>query len=343
MSVRVELVGQHSGAKDHVAMTGGTLGADKLVTGDAELMLERVFVPVVTIDAARGEQELRRTYAGIHSIEHALAVEYGGDIRGHIEDVVRESGRSGDGLGRRVIDVSPYVVGVEDEGGGTEVMVGFRVTGVGDGEMLGEEVVREAFRRAVEVVRQRFADGETVPFSTPEACGQYDMHSAAAGVELIDQMGEMSERETGGADVVGTGATELYVCDLRLVKPRLPGATDQRMLDVLGGHYISQAVEDRAWRYVDGGQRGTVTSGNFGCSTGEYLMVGNPRGLAEGDLLRGAHVAVAMVLRELSESAVEDALQGVAGAAASDARFALQHIVEHRPSIAEQAGVRTTG
>jgi hypothetical protein len=118
---------------------------------------------------------------------------------------------------------------------------------------------------------------------------------------------------------VEVGARELYVCDLRLVKPRLAGDFSQRVLDVLGGHYISQAVEAGAWRFLAGGQPGTVTAGNFGCSTGEYLMVGNPGELGRDALLREAHVAVAEVLAELSGSAGG----GVArSAAALDAQFA---------------------
>jgi S-ribosylhomocysteine lyase LuxS involved in autoinducer biosynthesis len=318
MSVTVELLAKHSSAKDHLVMTGWTLSADKLVRGDGGLVLQHVFFPVTVMGPESGADELRRLYSGVHSIEHALASPLGGDLRARLDEV---SGQ--EGIGKRLIDMSPYVPGLVDAAHG-ELGIGFRATVVSDGELLARDVIATAYDRSLRVIRDLFAGGGAVPFSTPEECGQYDMHSADAAVELIDGASARSRLGAGGELVeVEVGARELCVCDLRLVKPRLPQAFDQRVLDVLGGHFISQAIEGEAWKYLADGQAGTVTAGNFGCSTGEYLMVGNPGGLGRDKLLRRAHVAVAKVLDDLAGYYGEDALQA---AAAADARFALVQI-----------------
>jgi hypothetical protein len=348
VSTSVELVGQHSAAKDHVAMTGGTLSADKVVRGDSLLVLQHEFFPVTRVRMGSADGELLRAYSGVHSIEHALASAEGGDLRGRVEDVVREEGDGGgaSGIAKQVVDMSPYVVGALDADDASELLIGFRSTFVSDGELLPRKVLAEAYSRSLRLVRDLFAGGGAVPFSTPEACGQYNLHSAEAGVELIDAAGDVASAEVASAEVaesgygggvVEVGARELYVCDLRLVKPRLAGAFDQRVLDVLAGHYISQAVEAGAWRSIDGGQPGTATAGNFGCSTGEYLMVGNPGGLGRDALLREAHVAVAKTLAELGAYAGGGVVRE---AAASDARFALEHIARHRPDVGAMVGAR---
>jgi hypothetical protein len=344
VSTAVELVGQHSAAKDHVAMTGGTLSADKVVRGDGSLVLQHEFFPVTRVRVDGGAGGLARIYSGVHSIEHALASVEGGDLRAQVETVVREAGGEG-GAGKRIVDMSPYVVGVQEANEASELVIGFRSTFASDGDLLPRDVIAEAYSRGLRLIRVLFASGGAVPFSTPEACGQYNLHSAEAGVELIDAASSAGDATSGavadedfGGRVVEVGARELYVCDLRLVKPRLAGAFEQRVLDVLGGHYVSQAMEAGAWKFIEGGQPGTVTAGNFGCSTGEYLMVGNPRGLERDALLREAHVAVAKTLAQLGGYAGGGS--SVREAAASDARFALEHIERHRPEVGAMAGAR---
>ena len=140
------------------------------------------------------------------------------------------------------------------------------------------------------MIRQKFQAGEPVPFSTPEACGQYNLHSADAALELIElALAAAATPEQVTETHAATNAAELYVCDLRLVKPRLPGAFDQQVLDLLGGHLLSQRIEH------DGAN---LTAGNFGCSTGEYLMVANRGSLSQDALLHRAHREVAATLAE---------------------------------------------
>ena len=343
MSVRVDLVAKHSGSKDHLAMTGGTLSADKVVRGDESLVLQHEFFPVARFGRESRPEELRRIFAGIHSIEHALASPEGGDLRARLDEVASEPGAGADDgatPGRRLLDMSPYVPGLrtdeeergEPGGGAGAWVVGFRSTVVSDGELLEPEVMAEAYRRSLAVIRELFASGGKVPFSEPEACGQYDLHSARAAVELLDGVGD-PEGEHGindGEGKVRTGSGVLYVCDLRLVKPRLPEAFEQRMLDLLGGHHLSQEVEAGAWRFLPGGHAGSVTAGNFGCSTGEYLMVTDAADAGQERALRDAHVAVAKTLAELADYQGSDDLRRVA---ADDARFALEHIERHSPEI----------
>src|SRR5258708_27721924 len=106
MTVTVELVAAHSGSKDHLAMTGGKVSADKVVGGDGALLLQREYFPVarVRVEAGAGAGEgAERVYKGIHSIEHALASPEGGDLRARLDEV------GGAGVGRRLVDMSPYV------------------------------------------------------------------------------------------------------------------------------------------------------------------------------------------------------------------------------------------
>ena len=170
------------------------------------------------------------------------------------------------------------------------------------------------------MIRETFRAGEPVPFSTPEACGQYNLHSAEAALELIDPvLAEPADAGRIEVTFAETGARRLYVCDLRLVKPRLPDAFDQQVLDLLGGHLISQQIESDS---------PTLTAGNFGCSTGEYLMVADPAGLDTAEVLRSAHLVVAGTLSEVG------AYTGggpVRLAAARDARFSLEHIERYAP------------
>jgi S-ribosylhomocysteine lyase LuxS involved in autoinducer biosynthesis len=343
MSVTVEQVAAHSGSKDHLAMTGGTLSADKLVHGDAPLRLQREFFPVTTLGTQTGtgtgqefgheqgpsRERVRRLFAGIHSIEHALASPLGGDLRACLD----EAGEAG--LGKRLLDMSPYLPGLLDAGDTSELVLGFRATLASDGEPVPRELVEQAYRSSLRTIVDRFTSGAEVPFSTPEACGQYDLHSARSAVELLSTGAiDAAAAAITCSDMVETGAWELYVCDLRLVKPRLPGAGDQRMLDLLGGHYVSQAIEADAWRSLPGARPGAVTTGNFGCSTGEYLMVADvsagEAGREPGSVLLDAHVAVVRTLAGVAAYEGSDLLRQLA---AQDARFALSHIEQHSPEV----------
>jgi len=323
-AIRVELLSKHSSGKDHIAMTGGTLGADKRITAAGPLRLQHDFFPVTTVDPAEPGAARDRLFSGIHSIEHALASPDGGDLRAQ---VARVTG-AGPELAARLIDMSPYIPGLLDAADAQGLPLGFRSTFVAlDGVATGPEsplptyLLLDAYRAALELIREKFLAGEPVPFSTPEECGQYNLHSAEAALELI----ELALAAAGGAEWVDesfteTGAAELYVCDLRLVKPRLPGAFDQQVLDLLGGHLLSQRIEDDAV---------SLTAGNFGCSTGEYLMVANPERLDQAALLARAHREVAATLAESGSYTGPNPLRR---AAAVDARFSLEHIEKYSPA-----------
>jgi S-ribosylhomocysteine lyase LuxS involved in autoinducer biosynthesis len=315
--IRVEYLAKHSSGKDHIAMTGGTLAADKRITADAPLTLRHDFFPVTTVEHAKPGPERDRLFAGIHSIEHALASPDGGDLRARLA----EATGLGAGFAARLIDMSPYIPGLLDAVHADGLPLGFRSTFVQLGESeLSTAALLTAYRAALEVIREKFRAGEPVPFSTPEACGQYDLHSADAALELIEiGLAAAASPEQVTETYAQTGATELYVCDLRLVKPRLPEAFDQQVLDLLGGHVLSQRIEQ------DGAN---LTAGNFGCSTGEYLMVANPERLDLDALLPRAHREVAATLAESGSYTGTDPLRH---AAAIDARFSLEQIEKHSP------------
>jgi len=314
MSVTVELISQHSGDKDHLAMTGGTLSPDKAARTDgaASLRLDYAFFPVATFDPGQSDEAARRLFSGIHSLEHALASPEGGDLRAGIAERAGE-----ESIGKRLIDMSPYIPGLLDADGKSELTIGFRSTFVSDGEGIPLQVLADAYADSVRRIREHFVRGNAVPFATPESCGQYDLHSAQAAIELIDAIDPSAPIQESSTDA---GTNELYVCDLRLVKPRLPEALEQQVLDVPGGHLISQAIEGSA----------ALSAGNFGCSTGEYLVVANPDGLDRDALLNKAHVAIAETLLGLAAYDGENLLRQ---AAASDARFSLDHIERYRPEV----------
>lgn len=317
-TVQVELLSKHSSGKDHIAMTGGTLGADKRVTGARPLRLQHDFFPVTTLVTAEPGEARDRLFAGIHSIEHALASPDGGDLRARLAT----TSELGTEYAARLIDMSPYIPGLLDADDATGLPIGFRSTFVleEDGAKLSTSALLAAYRRALGVIRELLSLGEPVPFSTPEACGQYNLHSAEAAIELIKlALTAAASPEQITETQTETQATELYVCDLRLVKPRLPEAFDQQVLDLLGGHLISQRIEQDAPH---------LTAGNFGCSTGEYLMIANPGNLPRDTLLARAHREVAGTLAETGSYTGPNPIRH---AAAEDARFSLQHIEKYRP------------
>lgn len=323
--IQVELLSKASAGKDHIAMTGGTLGADKRVTGPGLLSLQHDFFPVTTVEPAGPGPARDRLFSGIHSIEHALASPDGGDLRAQIA----EATGAGAEYAKRLIDMSPYIPGLLHAREAAGLPLGFRSTFVTLADAAAEDVdgplaagrLPAAYRSALEAIRKRFLAGEPVPFSTPEVCGQYNLHSAEAALELIELALEAAQSPANLAEsLVPAGAAQLYVCDLRLVKPRLPGAFDQQVLDLLGGHLISQQIE------ADGRN---LTAGNFGCSTGEYLMVANPEGLDQDELLARTHREVAGTLAELGAYTGNEQVRR---AAAEDARFSLEHIERYSPA-----------
>jgi S-ribosylhomocysteine lyase LuxS involved in autoinducer biosynthesis len=322
--IRVELLSKHSSGKDHIAMTGGTLGADKRVSGPAPLRLQHDFFPVTTVDPAEPGAARDRLFSGIHSIEHALASPDGGDLRARIAEVTQ----LGPGFAARLIDMSPYIPGLLHAAHAQGLPLGFRSTFVtldvdadGSNGPLPTDQLLLAYRAALEVIREKFRAGEPVPFSTPEACGQYNLHSAEAALELIEvALAAAANPQQVDETFASTNASELYVCDLRLVKPRLPEAFDQQVLDLLGGHLLSQRIEEDAVG---------LTAGNFGCSTGEYLMVANPEGLDQDALLDRAHREVAGTLAEVGSYTGSDPVRH---AAAVDARLSLEHIEKYSPA-----------
>jgi S-ribosylhomocysteine lyase LuxS involved in autoinducer biosynthesis len=323
--IRVELLSKHSSGKDHLAMTGGTLGADKRVTGPAPLRLQHDFFPVTTVDPAEPGAARDRLFSGIHSIEHALASPDGGDLRARIAEVTQ----LGPQLAARLIDMSPYIPGLLHAAHAQGLPLGFRSTFItldaagsaGSAGPLPTGQLLLAYRAALELIREKFRAGEPVPFSTPEACGQYNLHSAEAALELIEvALAAAQTPQQLTETFAATNAAVLYVCDLRLVKPRLPGAFEQRVLDLLGGHLLSQRIEVDAVN---------LTAGNFGCSTGEYLMVADPEGLDQDALLDRAHREVAGTLAELGSYTGPDPVRR---AAAADARLSLEHIEKYSPA-----------
>jgi len=321
-AIRVELLSKHSAGKDHIAMTGGTLGADKRITAAGPLRLQHDFFPVTTVDPAEPGAARDRLFSGIHSIEHALASPDGGDLRAQ---VARITG-AGTEFAARLIDMSPYIPGLLEAADAQGLPLGFRSTFVtldedGPSGPLATHSLLDAYRAALQLIREKFLEGEPVPFSTPEACGQYNLHSAEVALELIEvALAAVPTPEQLTESFAATNAAELYVCDLRLVKPRLPGDFDQQVLDLLGGHLLSQRIEQ------DGVN---LTAGNFGCSTGEYLMVANPEGLSREALLARAHREVAATLAESGSYSGSDPLRH---AAAVDGRFSLEHIEKYSPA-----------
>ena len=317
----------HSADKDHTSMAGGTLGLDKIVRTDGQLRLYQYLLPLIPIS---GDPQL---FSGIHSVEHALAFSpETGSLRFSVAEVTGEH-RHGDQL----IDVSPYVI----QSRGTAPVLGFRATYVSAGTGLSQKIVRESFRRSLQRMQVYYDSGGAAPFSTPKQCGQYNTHSTKAALALIDLGLELAGRgHVSGGKPLHTEARELYVCDLRLVRPREEGNFQQRVLDPLAGHLISQVIEEDAATLIPGASKHTLKTGNFGCSTGEYVMLANPEGKDPESWLRIGHTAITRVLLGIASTQGGSTLEKQA---ASDAGFCLEHIKQAHPEIHSDALGLTSG
>ena len=310
----------HSADKDHTIMAGGTLTADKTVRADDELYLHQSTLPVapVTGDPAQ--------YSGIHSVEHALAYSPAtGSLRSSLEQLI------GSDSANQLIDVSPYVLGIT----GHHPVIGFRTTYISTGVGLTRRVLAEGLRRSLTQMRVYYEGGGQAPFSTAEQCGQYNAHSPEAALGLIALALEQVEQgEILGGRRQRTDASELYVCDLRLVRPRAEGDFEQRVLDPLAGHLISQRIERDAAHFLPAAGRHTLKTGNFGCSTGEYVMLANPEGVDVATWLRLGHTAITRILMKIASQHGGSALDFQA---AADAVFSLEHIQRASPDVYDAA------
>jgi S-ribosylhomocysteine lyase LuxS involved in autoinducer biosynthesis len=311
----------HSADKDHTAMAGGTFGLDKIVRADGQLRLYQYLLPLIPIS---GDRQL---FSGIHSVEHALAFSpETGSLRFSVTEVTGEHTH-----GDQVIDISPYVADIR----GKSPVMGFRATYVSAGRGLSQNIVGESFRRSLQRMQVYYAGGGAAPFSTPKQCGQYNTHSTRAALDLI----ALGLQLAGQGNVLGgkplhTEARELYVCDLRLVRPREEGNLQQRVLDPLAGHLISQLIEQDAATLIPGGSQHTLKTGNFGCSTGEYVMLANPQGADRQSWLRISHTAITRVLLGIASAQGSGTLEKQA---ALDAAFCLEHFQRANPSIYRDA------
>ena len=317
----------HSADKDHTSMAGGTLGLDKMVRTDGQLRLYQYVLPLIPIS---GDPQL---FSGIHSVEHALAFSpETGSLRFSVAEVTGEH-RHGD----QVIDVSPYISHIREQ----VPVIGFRATYVSAGTGLSQNIVSESFRRSLQRMRVYYDGGGEAPFSTPQQCGQYNTHSTEAALGLIALGLDLVGRgNVSGGRPLHTEARELYVCDLRLVRPREEGNLQQRVLDPLAGHLISHVIEENAATLIPGASKHTLKTGNFGCSTGEYVMLANPEGKDPESWLRIGHTAITRVLLGIASTPGGSALEKQA---ASDAAFCLDHIKQAHLDIHRDALGLTSG
>lgn len=307
-----------SAGKDHTIMEGGTFTADKIVRAHDELRLYQYFLPVAAVTG--GYVDL---FSGVHSVEHALAYSpETGSLRAAVADVAASAS-----TGDQVIDVSPYVAGVRSK----TPTIGFRVTYVAAGRGITQRVLAASFRHSFSRMRAYYDGGGAAPFSTPEQCGQYNTHSPVAALGLIALAEEqLAHGRLSGGKPLQTRAQELYICDLRLVRPRAAGDLGQRVLAPLAGHLISQHVEQRAGAYLPGASLHMIKTGNFGCSTGEYVMLANPEKQDMSGWLRLGHVAITRVLFEMAAQLEGNWLDQQA---AADAAFSLEHVRRSNPIV----------
>jgi S-ribosylhomocysteine lyase LuxS involved in autoinducer biosynthesis len=291
-----------SAAKNHELLTGGTLSVDKIYRMEEghPVILSTFFLEVT---ASLDQAEVHR---GMHSLEHALAYsEQTGSIRALLQQM-----SNGAVDGKQLLDCSPYIhAGV----------LGFRLTTL---EAVDKAVLQEAVSQGLSQASD-YLTANPPPFSTARECGQYNFHSAATAVALIQEALSRGPRITALESLKGSGATQrFYVADLRLVKPRPIGDDEHRTLSPLGSHRLSQHVETALRR------AGYLTVlGTFGCMTGMYLLVGADGNDPPEAYMRHIHQVIAgELLKLVADRAAEPEV-------ISAAQLAIAYIEKYAPGV----------
>lgn len=246
----------HSADKDHTVMTWGTLMVDKTIENTA--LWEETCLYAYTLPFFSRVQDTLDFHRWVHTNEHLLAyVKDTGSMRSSLEEV-----SNGKITGKEILDISPYQV--------SEGVYGFRVTSLRE---IPVELIAQAAELSLERAKKFLESNSEVPFATPEQCWQYDFHSISAALKSVSEArvdtSEISET------VYSTKDRFVYVCDLRLLKPKLRAANDMITFSPWFSYIISQIIEQHLPSRLVGS---IVIIGTFGCMTWMYLSISSATG-----------------------------------------------------------------
>lgn len=303
--IRFEL-GSHSANKDHTVMTGGTLNIDKKVISSKPLVIRHYLLPGVRITQAH-------SHPGIHSLEHMLA--YSVDTGSLRAQIARLNGN--ENMAKSILDISPYTL--------EEKNIGFRLSSIA---LINKKMLTEAYIRSLEIGKKYLLKGGKPPFATAEQCGQYDFHSIEGALEAIISAQRQLRDGTQVEEFVfpESNASKYVVYDLRLIRPKVFGVHDQRMLNPSSSHSISQTLEHFVHNALPEGKLGDIRFGTFGCMTGDYVIANGTYTTKE------VHIAITrglMTLKQIPNNTKSHVNE--------DVKFCLEHIEKFSPQIYRQA------
>jgi len=304
--------GHHSSKKDHTLMTGGTLTLDKVISSDTAFPLHYYYVPLETAST-----ELSQFHQGVHSLEHMLAYSpESGSIRYQLSQL---SSRI---TGNEVLDISPYRT--------LDERYGFRITSA---ITLPSTVLDSAIHNGLYNASSYLQTHADIPFATAEQCGQYNFHSNEAAQHIAQAMLTKNVTSKELPQVIPSDSSkEYYVCDLRLLKPRLEGNEDQITLNPEASYMISNYLERNLHRFFQLGYAPSFCVGTFGCMTGMYLAISNNTELPSHEFLPLLHICITSTLAAfIDESANETVI--------SNTVLSLAHIAKYNPNIYKSARI----
>lgn len=308
------IAGPDSAHRHHTEMSGGTLTEIKSLFSQEGISVSQYFLPLITSPGSA--MAIPNFDAGIHALEHMFA--FSAETGSFRVQVVKQMGNAM--LGKCIVDVSPYRL--------SDGVYGFRVSSA---IPYDENMLLNAYKASLGVAKDYIRRGNKAPFSTPDECGQYDLHDENAALQIINSA---EEGIAHGATVVNmtcinpTVTQSMFVADLRLARPKAEGDHQQRTLVPNASYAISQMLESMTYLGLSDGEPGDILFGTYGCMTGDYVIVANRP-------LDQVHVAITRALLSLTQ--LKQSNNELLRTVGSDAEFCLEHTRSASLNIYQQA------
>lgn len=154
-------------------------------------------------------------------------------------------------------------------------------------------MLQEAIKNSVQIALSYLQKHDNIPFATELQCGQYDFHDRLRAIELLRSV---RVPEVIHRDMSSENHTHAFVCDLRLLKPKLSDHDNMIMFDPDLSYALSAEIESRLPDMIGGA---AVVVGTYGCMTGMYLTLSSPDG--DESALPSIHVNIMHIIRSYRE------------------------------------------
>lgn len=247
-------VNQFSADRDHETMTWGTLDPVKVVKVLQDAYALNVYH--IIMSPYQADEVFHR---GSHTLEHYLA--YSGGIRDQLKVLSQAQGIELDS--KSLLDISP-----EKRGDKYAIKISSLID-FGDGAML-----LQAAKNALEIIQPQLADASDIPFANARQCGQYTYHGKAAALDMVQKAQLSLEIEKKDF----SGKPYINVCDFRQLKPKMNEGTPDAptyFLDPDVSHTLGNYV-DAHWAEL-GMSDVCVSTGVYGCMTGQYVIIASEK------------------------------------------------------------------